>query len=148
MSITSQVHVIDVGEVELNDLILSTSYRNLVETQNAVYERSHSVLLSFVEASVAGWSVKAGQPIAAMVTRIPDGIGELRITSRGKDVELVFFDATSSNLMAIHSHAVAENTLQSIYSPPTTGNLDIIVSVNLDGFVRQMLIEWDYAKLP
>ena len=148
MSITSQVHVIDVGEVELNDLILSTSYRDLVETQNAVFQASHSVLLSFVEASVAGWSVKAGQPIAAMVTRIPEGIDQLRITSRGKDVELAFFDATAPGSMAVHSHAGAENTIISYYSPPVTGDIDIIVSVNLDGFVRQMLIEWDSTRLP
>ena len=148
MSTVSQIHVIDVGQVELNDLILSTSYRDLVETQNAVYRQSRSVLLSFVEASVAGWSVKAGSPITAMTTRIPEGIDRLRITSRGKNVELVFTDLTAVAVMATHSHAGAENTIISYYSPPTTGSIDILVGVNLDGFVRQMLIEWDSTKLP
>ena len=148
MSIISQVHVIDVGQVELNDLILSTSYRDLVETQNAVFQASHAVLLSFVEASVAGWSVKAGSPIAVMATRIPEGIDQIRITSRGKNVELIFTDLTAPAVMATHSHAGAENTIISYYSPPTTGSIDILVGVNLDGFVRQMLIEWDSTKLP
>lgn len=148
MSITSQVHVIDVGEVELNDLILSTSYRNLVETQNAVYELSHSVLLSFVDTGMNGWAAVAGQPISAVMTRVPEGVTELRITSIATDAELIFTDLTAPAVMATHTHAAAENTLVSIYSLPATGNLDIIIGVNLSGFVRQMMIEWNFAKIP
>ncbi len=148
MTVTAQVHVVDVGTVELNDLILSSSYRDLVETQNAVYRDSHSVLLSFVEASVPGWVVKAGSVVALVTTVVPEGIDQLRVTSRGKNVELEFLDITNSAVMATHNHTGLENTLTTLYTLPNTGTLLLTVSVSVAGFVRQMLVEWESTTLP
>ena len=143
------MHVIDVGTVELNDLILSSSVVDLAETQNATYKDSRSVVLSFVETSGSGWQVFNGTRSWLSVTvDIPAGIDEILLTTRGTDAKLELLDDTASVTMATHTHAAAEDTITSTYVLPSSGVRTFSINVGVDGYVRQILFEWQSTLLP
>ncbi len=146
---TAQMHVIDVGTVELNDLILSSSVVDLAETQNATYKDSRSVLLSFVETSGSGWQVfKPTTEWLRVAVDIPAGIDQILLTTRGMDCGLKLLDDTASVTMATHNHAASEDTITSTYVLPSSGVRTFSIDVGVDGYVRQVLFEWQSTLLP
>jgi hypothetical protein len=146
---TAKMHVIDVGTVELNDLILSSSVVDLAETQNATYKDSRSVLLSFVETSGSGWQVFASTTDWLRVAvDIPAGIDQILLTTRGTDAKLELLDDTAAVTMATHTHAAAEDTITSTYVLPSSGVRTFSIDVGVDGYVRQVLFEWQSTLLP
>ena len=143
------MRVIDVGTVELNDLILSSSVVDLAETQNATYKDSRSVLLSFVESSGSGWQVfKPTSRWQHLTVDIPEGINQILLTTRGTDAGLLLEDSTAGVTMATHSHGATEDTLTTSYVLPSTGVRVFSISIDADGFVRQILFEWQSTLLP
>ncbi|CAB4150388.1 hypothetical protein UFOVP567_26 [uncultured Caudovirales phage] len=146
---TAKMRVIDLGSVEFADLFLATSVRDLAETQNATFRDSRSVLLSFVETSGSGWEVFAGvtQWIRVIVD-IPQGIDQIRLTTRGTDCKLELVDDTAGATMATHSHAASEDTIVSTYVLPSTGVREFSITIGVAGFVRLATFEWDSTLLP
>lgn len=146
---TAQMKVIDLGTVELNDLILGQSVIDLAETQNATYRDSRSVLLSFVETAGSGWEVFNGTGKWMRVSvDIPDGIDRILLTTRGENAELDLQDVTAGVTMANHSHTSPENTLVSTYVLPGSGLRTFNIEILWSGYVRQVLFEWDSTLLP
>jgi hypothetical protein len=146
---TADMRVIDLGTVELNDLILGTSVRDLAETQNATFRDSRSVLLSFVETFNKGWEVFAGTVDWIRVgVDIPQGIDRIRLTTRGTDCKLQLLDDTASVSMATHTHAASEDTIVSTYVLPSTGVRQFSIEIATAGFVRLATFEWDSTLLP
>jgi len=146
---TSQMRVIDLGSVEFADLFLATSIRDLAETQNATFRDSRSVLLSFVETSGSGWEVfTATTEWLRVAVDIPQGIDQIRLTTRGTDCELELLDDTASVSMATHTHAASEDTIVSTYVLPSTGVRQFSIEITVAGFVRLVTFEWDSTLLP
>lgn len=146
---TAKMRVIDLGAVEFADRFVTTSVRDLAETQNATYKDSRSVLLSFVETSGSGWEVFGGTvDWLRVAVDIPKGIDRILLTTRGTDCKLLLLDDSAAVTMATHTHAASEDTLVSTYVLPSSGFRKFSVEVALGGFVRLATFEWDSTLLP
>ena len=138
---------IDLGVVELNDLITAASYRELVEMQNFVYRDSRSMIYSFADS--AGWAVPDRITWVIFECDIPEGIDQILITSRGDTIVLEFADTTAGVTMATHSHASPADTISTTYAIPAPGiRLFAIGTGNPGGTVDAILIEWDAQTIP
>jgi hypothetical protein len=137
---------IDLGVVELNDLISSASYRQLVEMQNFVFRDSRSMIYSF--AYSGGWAVPADISWVIFECDIPKGIDRILITSRGDTVKLEFTDLTASVTMATHSHASPADTLSTTYAIPAPGIRAFLIENATSGTIDAILIEWDAQTIP
>lgn len=138
---------IDLGVVELNDLITARSYRELVEMQNFVYRDSRSMIYSFADS--AGWAVPNDITYVIFDCDIPEGIDQILITSRGDTIVLEFADATAGVTMATHPHASPADTLSTAYAIPAPGiRLFAIGTGGAGGTVDAILIEWDAQTIP
>lgn len=138
---------IDLGVVELNDLISSASYTELVEMQNFVFRDSRSMIYSF--AYTGGWAVPADITYVIFECDIPEGIDQILITSRGDTIVLEFSDTTAGVLMTSHNHASPADTLSTVYAIPAPGiRLFAIGTKNPGGTVDAILIEWDAQTIP
>ena len=146
---TAKMRVIDLGSVEFADRFLTTSIRDLAETQNATFRDSRSVLLSFVETSGSGWEVFGGTNRWLRVSvDIPQGIDEILLTTRGTDCELDLIDASAGVTMANHSHAATEDTVTSTYTLPSSGVRVFSITIVYPGFIRLATFEWNSKLLP
>jgi hypothetical protein len=103
---------IDLGVVELNDLVSSASYQQLVEMQNFVYRDSRSMIYSFAydDGAGVGWAAPADQIFAIFEVDIPEGIDQILITSRAESAKLVFTDVTAGATMATNAHGSPADT--------------------------------------
>lgn len=138
---------IDLGVVELNDLITAQSYQELVEMQNFVYRDSRSMIYSFADS--AGWTVPSRTTYVLFECDIPEGIDQILITSRGDTIVLEFVDLTASVIMATHSHASPADTLSTVYAIPAPGiRVFGIGTGGAGGTVDAILIEWDAQTIP
>ena len=137
---------IDLGVVELNDLISSASYRELVEMQNFVFRDSRSMIYSF--AYSGGWAVPADISWVIFECDIPEGIDRILITSRGDTVKLDFSDLTAGVTMATHTHASPADTLSTTYAIPAPGIRAFGIGTATGGTVDAILIEWDAQTIP
>ena len=146
MSVNAVCSPIDLGAVELNDLVSSAGYRQMVEMQNFVFRDSRSQIYSF--AYSAGWSVIAGSPFAVCEADIPEGIDQILITSRGATCILEFYDFTDSVLIATLSHGGTPDTLTATYAIPAPGIRQFAILVNDSGSIFAEIIEWDAQAIP
>ena len=138
---------IDLGVVELNDLITARSYTELVEMQNFVFRDSRSMIYSF--AYTGGWAVPSRQLFVIFECDIPEGIDQILITSRGDTIVLEFADVTAGVTMATHNHASPADTLSTAYAIPAPGiRLFAIGTGGAGGTVDAILIEWDAQTIP
>lgn len=138
---------IDLGVVELNDLISSASYTELVEMQNFVFRDSRSMIYSF--AYTGGWAVPSRQLFVLFECDIPEGIDQILITSRGDSIDLEFSDVTAGVTMATNSHSAGGDTLSATYAIPAPGiRLFGIGTGGAGGTVDAILIEWDAQTIP
>lgn len=138
---------IDLGVVELNDLISSASYRELVEMQNFVYRDSRSMIYSFADS--AGWVAPADQTFAIFEVDIPEGIDQILITSRADSAKLVFLDVTAGVTMATNAHGSPADTLTATYLIPAPGvRLFAFGPDGTGGTISAVLIEWDAQTIP
>ena len=138
---------IDLGVVELNDLISSASYRELVEMQNFVFRDSRSMIYSF--AYTGGWAVPSRLTFVLFECDIPEGIDQILITSRGDTIVLEFADVTAGVTMATNAHAAGGDTLSATYAIPAPGiRLFGIGTGGAGGTVDAILIEWDAQTIP
>ena len=138
---------IDLGVVELNDLITAASYQELVEMQNFVYRDSRSMIYSFADS--AGWVAPADQVFAIFEVDIPEGIDQILITSRADSAKLVFLDVTASVTMATNIHGSPADTLTSTYLIPAAGlRLFSFGPDGIGGTISAVLIEWDAQTIP
>tara|TARA_R110000868_G_scaffold194630_2_gene440230 strand:- start:1644 stop:2075 length:432 start_codon:yes stop_codon:yes gene_type:complete len=143
------MQVIDLGSVEFADRFLTTSVRDLAETQNATFRDSRSVLLSFVETSGSGWEVFGGTlRWLRVAVDIPQGIDRILLTTRGTGCELFLEDDTAGVTMSTHSHSSPEDTIVSTYVLPSTGVRVFSIAIAKPGFVRLVTFEWDSTLLP
>lgn len=138
---------IDLGAVELNDLVSSASYRQMVEMQNFVFRDSRSQIYSF--AYSAGWAcVNAPTIFAIFEADIPQGIDQILITSRSSNSDIYFVDLTASAVMANHV-AGAPTTLTSVYAIPSPGVRQMMIYMDDPlGIIDAILIEWDAQTIP
>ena len=142
---------IDLGVVELNDLVSSASYREMVEMQNFVFRDSRSMVYSFAYDNGAGvgWNAIKYNAFALFEADIPEGIDHIKITCRGEFVNLIFEDLTASVTMAVQAHGSPADTLTATYSIPAPGIRLFGISVGADsGTVNAVLIEWDATAIP
>jgi len=142
---------IDLGVVELNDLVSSASYAELVEMQNFVFRDSRSMIHSFSydDGAGVGWFVPSRQTLAIFSADIPEGIDQILITSRADSAALEFYDLTASATMATYSHSSPADTLTATYSIPAPGvRLFGIGTGGAGGTVNAILIEWDATAIP
>jgi hypothetical protein len=141
---------IDLGLVELNDLISSASYHQLVEMQNFVYRDSRSMVYSFAydDGAGVGWAAAAGLTFAFFSADIPEGIDQILITSRGESVKLIFVDVTAGATMATNTHGSPADTLTAVYSIPAPGVRLFGIDVGNGGTISAVLIEWDAQTIP
>lgn len=138
---------IDLGVVELNDLITAASYRELVEMQNFVYRDSRSMIYSFADS--AGWVAPDNQVFAIFQVDIPEGIDQILITSRADSAKLVFLDVTASVTMATNTHGSPADTLTATYLIPAAGlRLFSFGPDGAGGTISAVLIEWDAQTIP
>ena len=138
---------IDLGVVELNDLITAASYRELVEMQNFVYRDSRSMIYSFADS--AGWVAPADQVFAIFEVDIPEGIDQILITSRADSAKLIFLDVTASVTMATNAHGSPADTLSATYLVPAPGvRLFSFGPDGTGGTISAVLIEWDAQTIP
>jgi hypothetical protein len=142
---------IDLGVVELNDLVSSASYRQLIEMQNFVYRDSRSMVYSFAydDGAGVGWVAPADQVIAIFSADIPEGIDQILITSRADSAKLVFTDVTAGATMATNIHGSPADTLTRTYLVPAPGvRLFAFGPDSTGGTVNAVLIEWDAQTIP
>ena len=137
---------IDLGVVELNDLITAASYRELVEMQNFVYRDSRSMIYSFADS--AGWAVPADISWVVFECDIPEGIDQILITSRADEIKLFFTDVTAGVTMATHNHTSPADTISTTYAIPAPGIRLFGISSGEAGTVDAILIEWDAQTIP
>ena len=138
---------IDLGVVELNDLITSKSYRELVEMQNYVYRNSRSMIYSFADST--GWVCPNSFSLFAIFEAdIPEGIDQILITSRSSNSDIYFVDLTLSTLMTNHvTGSIA--TVVTSYAIPSPGvRLIAIFTDDPLGTISAILIEWDAQTIP
>lgn len=138
---------IDLGVVELNDLITAASYTQLVEMQNFVFRDSRSMIYSFADS--AGWVAPPDQVFAIFQVDIPEGIDQILITSRADSAKLVFLDVTASVTMATNAHGSPADTLTATYLIPAAGlRLFSFGPDGTGGTISAVLIEWDAQTIP
>jgi hypothetical protein len=137
---------IDLGVVELNDLITARSYRELVEMQNFVFRDSRSMIYSF--AYSGGWAVPGSQLFVLFECDIPKGIDRILITSRGDSIGLEFIDYTAAVTMATNTHGSPADTLSATYAIPAPGIRVFGIASRDGGTVDAILIEWDAQTIP
>ena len=142
---------IDLGVVELNDLVSSASYADLVEMQNFVFRDSRSMIYSFSydDGAGVGWSIPPLQAFAIFSADIPEGIDQILITSRADSATLRFLDLTAAATMAVSAHSSPADTLTATYLIPAPGvRLFGIETDGTGGTVNAILIEWDATAIP
>jgi hypothetical protein len=142
---------IDLGVVELNDLVSSASYQQLVEMQNFVYRDSRSMVYSFAydDGAGVGWVAPADQVFAIFEVDIPEGIDQILITSRAESAKLVFLDVTAGVTMATNSHGSPADTKTATYLIPAPGvRLFSFGPDGTGGTISAVLIEWDAQTIP
>lgn len=137
---------IDLGVVELNDLIKAASYTQLVEMQNFVFQDSRSMIYSF--AYTGGWAVPTGESFVLFECDIPEGIDQILITSRGDTIKLEFIDVTAGVTMATNTHGSPADTLSATYAIPAPGIRLFEIIAGDGGTVDAILIEWDAQTIP
>ena len=137
---------IDLGVVELNDLITAASYRELVEMQNFVYRDSRSMIYSF--AYTGGWAVPSNKSWVIFECDIPEGIDQILITSRADSIGLEFVDYTAAVIMATNLHGSPADTLSATYAIPAPGIRLFGIDSRDGGTVDAILIEWDAQTIP
>lgn len=145
---TAKVHNVDVGECELADTVLASTYLQTSQLQNHVYLESRGVLASFVETSGAGWQAFGGYALQAWRVDVPQGIDKVLFQSRGTNVELVLVDVTAFAILATHNHGATEDTLSSTAGLPSTGLRTFLVTCAASGYVREILLSWNATTLP
>jgi len=146
MSITATCRNIDLGAVELNDLVSSASYRDLVEMQNFVFRDSRSMIYSF--AYSGGWvGPVPSAPFAIFEADIPEGIDQILLTSRGENCVVKFLDLTAPASIATQGHGSPADTLTDIYAIPAAGVRQFLIELD-GGTLDAILIEWDAQTIP
>lgn len=146
MSVTATCRIIDLGAVELNDLVSSASYRDLVEMQNFVFRDSRSMIYSF--AYSGGWV--GSSPSAAFAifeADIPEGIDQILLTSRGENCVVKFLDLTAPASIATQGHGSPADTLTDTYVIPAAGVRQFLIELD-GGTLDAILIEWDAQTIP
>lgn len=147
MAVNAVCRNIDLGEVELNDLVSSASYSALVEMQNFVFRDSSSQIYSF--ACSTPWAVPASSAaFAYFVTDIPEGIDQILLTSRGETCTIRFYDLTASVLIAGQGHGSPADTLTDTYAIPAAGVRAFAIEAGDGGTLDAVLIEWDAQTIP
>lgn len=147
MAVNAVCRNIDLGEVELNDLVSSASYSALVELQNFVFRDSASQIYSF--ACSTPWVPPASKvAFAYFLTDIPEGIDQILITSRGENCSLNFYDLTASVLIASQGHGSPADTLTDTYAIPAAGVRAFLIEAGNGGTLDAILIEWDAQTIP
>jgi hypothetical protein len=147
MTVNATVRVIDVGTVELNDLILSSTVVDLAEMQNDVYQNSRSMVWSFVESSGSGYFFRDPTSAFVFTVDVPEGIDKIGFTTRGTDIELLFTDFPAGATLATHAHAAAEDTIASVAAVPA-GLLTVFITVSIPGYLRYGESAWAATTLP
>ena len=147
MAVNAACRIIDLGAVELNDLVSSQSYADLVEMQNFVFRDSRSQIYSF--AYSGGWAcVNASAVFAIFETDIPEGIDQILITSRSSNSDIYFLDLTASAIMTNHVTG-APATMTSVYGIPAPGLRQMMIYTDdPSGSINAILIEWDAQTIP
>lgn len=146
MSVNATCKLIDLGVVELNDLVSSDSYLDLVEMQNFVFRDSRSQIYSFSYSG--GWAGPAGGgPFAIFEADIPEGIDQILLTSRGESSLVKFTDLTAPASIATQNHGSPADTLTDIYAIPAAGVRQFLIELD-GGTLDAILIEWDAQTIP
>ena len=138
---------IDLGAVELNDLVSSAGYRQMVEMQNFVFRDSRSMIYSF--AYSGGWACPAATlPFAVFEADIPEGIDQILITSHGENCSVRYYDLTASVTMPGQAHGSPADTLTDTYAIPAAGIRLFLIELTNGGTLDAILIEWDAQTIP
>lgn len=146
MAVNATCRIIDLGAVELNDLVSSASYSELVEMQNFVFRDSRSMIYSF--AYSGGWVGPAGGgPFAIFEADIPEGIDQILLTSRGENCVVKFTDLTAPASIATQGHGSPADTLTDTYAIPAAGVRQFLIELD-SGTLDAILIEWDAQTIP
>lgn len=149
MSVTATCRIIDLGAVELNDLVSSASYSELVEMQNFVFRDSRSMIYSFAYSQGgAGWACPASSSaFAVFEADIPEGIDQILLTSRGENCIVRFTDLTAPASIATQGHGSPADTLTDTYAIPAAGVRQFLIELD-SGTLDAILIEWDAQTIP
>lgn len=150
MAVTATCRLIDLGAVELNDLVSSQSYSDLVEMQNFVFRDSRSQVYSFAYShGGAGWAAPASSlPFAVFEADIPEGIDQIRLTSRGENCKLEYSDLTASVTMATQAHSSPADVLTDVYAIPAPGVRLFLIELGNGGTLDAVIVEWDAQTIP
>ena len=150
MAVTATCRLIDLGAVELNDLVSSQSYSDLAEMQNFVFRDSRSQIYSFAYSQGgAGWAAPASSlPFALFEADIPEGIDQIQITSRGETVKLIFNDLTAGVSIVTQTHSSPADTLTDIYAIPAAGVRLFLIEISNGGTLDAVIVEWDAQTIP
>lgn len=147
MAVTAQIRNIDLGAVELNDVVSSLSYSDLAEMQNAVFKDSRSALFSFL--CSAGYSVFKINPFAVFTVDIPEGIDQIKIESFGTDFEMKFYDLTAGgSAIFSQAHAATPDRVSNVYAVPASGFRSFGLEIAADGVLNSVLVNWDAQTIP
>lgn len=150
MSVNAICRTIDLGLVELNDLVSSDSYSALAEMQNFVFRDSRSQIYSFAYSQGgAGWAAPvSSSAFAIFEADIPEGIDQIEITSRGETVKLDFFDITAGVPIATQSHTSPANQIFDYYAIPAAGVRKFLIEISNGGTLDLIIIQWNAQTIP